>query len=145
LAPGLLLGATGMAVLTRLGVHAGYLTQVLPAEILLGLGMGAVFVPAFSLATAGVSPQEAGVASAVANTAQQIGASLGTALLNTVAAAAATTFLAAHAPARLSPTIALVHGYRTAAGVAALVLAGAALAAGAVVKARPESGGGYGA
>jgi MFS family permease len=141
--PGLLLGAAGMAVLTGLPVHGAYLTHALPAEILLGLGMGAVFVPAFSTATTGVDQREAGVASAVANTSQQMGASLGTALLNTIAATSTAAFLAAHSRGGSgagAETVrsALVHGYTTAAGWAAVVLVVAAAAVGFMVnQARP--------
>jgi hypothetical protein len=135
MAPGLLLGALGMGWLTQLGAHTGYASHVLPAEVLLGIGVGAVFVPAFSTATAGVDHREAGVASAVANTAQQIGASLGTATLNTVAASATVTYLSRHA----NEPMALVHGYSTAAGVAALILLGAAILVGLLVNARPPS------
>lgn len=138
--PGLLLGAAGMAILTHLRPDGAYVAYALPAEVLLGLGMGAVFVPAFSTATAGVDPRDAGVASAVANTAQQMGASLGTALLNTVAATATTAYLAAHALAS-GPRSAgllragLVHGYAIAAGWAAAILVAAALMVGILVRA----------
>jgi EmrB/QacA subfamily drug resistance transporter len=143
--PGLLLGATGMAVLTRLHAHSPYAAYALAAEVLLGLGMGAVFVPAFSTATTGVDRREAGVASAVANTAQQMGASVGTALLNTIAATATATYLLAH-PARSGLRAgdrlpaALVHGYAIAAGWAALILVAAAATVALLVNApRPMS------
>jgi len=87
--PGLLVAAAGMATLADVPAHAAYVSHILPAELLLGLGMGAVFVPAFSTATSGMGP-EAGVASALANTSQQVGASFGTAVLNTIAATATT-------------------------------------------------------
>ena len=135
--PGLLIGAAGMAWLTLLTSKSGYVTHVLPAELLLGLGMGAVFVPAFSTATAGVSQREAGVASAVAGSAQQVGASVGVALLNTVAATTTSAYLVAHRTAGSSA--ALVHGYATAAGWAAAVLAGAAVLVAVLVNAgRPD-------
>lgn len=135
MAPGLLLGAVGMATLTLLHAGDGYALHVLPAELLLGLGMGAVFVPAFSTATLGVGPREAGAASAVAGTAQQIGASVGTALLNTIAAAATVAYLAANP--RTLPGVALIHGYARAAGWAAAILLAAALVVVALVKAGP--------
>src|SRR5215472_552343 len=94
--PGLLIGAVAMATLTLLRPGDGYAAHVLPAEILLGMGMGAVFVPAFSTGTLGVGQRDAGVASAVAGTAQQVGASVGTALLNTTAASATAAYVAAH-------------------------------------------------
>src|SRR5260370_3769438 len=101
MAAGLTVGAIGMATLALLHAGDGFALQLLPAEILWGLGMGGVSVPAFSTATLGMGQREAGVASAVAGTAQQIGASVGTALLNTIAAAATVAYLAArpHAPA----------------------------------------------
>jgi hypothetical protein len=137
MAPGLLVGAAGMAVLAGVHAHAAYVSHVLPAELLLGLGMGAVFVPAFSTATAGVGPREAGVASAMANTAQQVGASVGTALLNTIAASATTRYLVAHA--NNGRAAALVHGYGVAAMSAAVVLCAAALMVGVLVTSgRPD-------
>jgi len=94
-----------------------------------------VFVPAFSTATLGVGQRDAGVASAVAGTAQQVGASVGTALLNTAAASATATYVAAH---RFAPVAdALVHGYALAAGVAAAILLAAAAAVGLLVNAGP--------
>jgi EmrB/QacA subfamily drug resistance transporter len=135
MAPGLAVGAVGMATLIGLHPGAGYAAHLLPAEILLGLGMGAVFVPAFSTSTLGVEPRDAGVASAVAGSAQQIGASVGTALLNTIAAAATASYLAADPRAPLSA--ALVHGYARAAGWAAVVLLVAAVAVGVLVTAGP--------
>jgi hypothetical protein len=97
--------------------------------------MGAVFVPAFSTATLGAGEREAGVASAVAGTAQQIGASIGTALLNTLAAAATTAYGVAHRGGLTSA--ALVHGYAAAAGWAALILVAAAVIVAALVTAGP--------
>jgi hypothetical protein len=127
-----------MATLTRLGPGSGYLAHVLPGELLLGLGLGCVFVPAISLATSGVGPRDAGVASAVANTSQQIGAPLGVALLNTIAASATAAYLASG-----SPNLAqgLVHGYTTAAAWAAAGLAVAALLAALLINApKPAPG-----
>ncbi len=138
MAPGLAVAAVGMATLADLHAGAGYAAHILPAEVLLGLGMGAVFVPAFSTATLGVGRRDAGVASAVAGSAQQIGASVGTALLNTIAAAATAGYLAAHPRALL--TAGLVHGYAHAAGWAAAVLVAAAATVGLLVTAGPPEG-----
>jgi EmrB/QacA subfamily drug resistance transporter len=139
--PGLLVGTAGMATLTRLGPGSGYLAHVLPGELLLGLGMGCVFVPAISLATSGVGPRDAGVASAVANTSQQIGASLGVALLNTIAAGATAAYLASGARGTPSLAQGLVHGYTTAAAWAAGALAVAAVLAGLLINAgKPAAG-----
>jgi MFS family permease len=81
---GLALATTGMLLLTRIGVDTGYWSHVFPAEIIMGVGMALVFIPASSTALLGVDPDDTGVASATLNTAQQIGASIGTALLTTV-------------------------------------------------------------
>jgi EmrB/QacA subfamily drug resistance transporter len=137
MAPGLVAAAGGMATLMGLHAGAGYAAHILPAEILIGLGMGAVFVPAFSTATLGVEPSDAGVASAVAGSAQQIGASVGTALLNTIAAAATVSYLAANP--RMPLAAALVHGYARAAGLAAVVLLVAAAAVGLLVTVGPPA------
>jgi EmrB/QacA subfamily drug resistance transporter len=128
MAPGALVAAAGMALLTQLQVDSGYMTVVLPAEILLGLGISCVMVPAFSTATQKVDQREAGVASAMVNTANQIGGSLGTAVLNTAAAGATASYLALHT---LAPrTAGLVYGFSvaTAWGVA-ILLVGAVAAA----------------
>jgi EmrB/QacA subfamily drug resistance transporter len=133
--PGLLVAAAGMMVLSRLHVGATYAADILPAEVLLGLGMGCIFVPAFNLATLGVAPREAGVASATVTTAQQVGGSVGTAFLNTVAAGATASALVAHGASHLTRTAALVHGYSVATTWAAGILAAAALLAAALITA----------
>ncbi|MFD7534699.1 MFS transporter [Streptomyces sp. NPDC059819] len=117
--PGLLIAATGMALLTRISPTSGYAAVVMPG-LLLGLGLGMTFMPAMNLATRGVQPADAGVASAMVQTSQQVGGSIGTALLNTIAASATTTWVAAHAAgaAKAGPAAfrnqAAVHGYTTA-------------------------------
>ena len=126
--PGFLLAAAGMALLTRLTANSDYLTTLLPAEVMLGLGIACVMMPAASLATSGVARHEAGIASATLNTAQQVGASLGTAVLNTLAASVTAGYLAAN-PAALR-TDALAQGYAAAAAWGAfLLMVGAAVAA----------------
>ncbi|MFE2042401.1 MFS transporter [Streptomyces sp. NPDC059477] len=90
---GMALGAVGMAWLTRLDLTSTYAADVLPALVVSGIGIGLVMAPAMSLATSGVGADDAGVASASVNTMQQIGGSIGTALLNTLAASAATSYL----------------------------------------------------
>src|SRR5260370_2493171 len=88
MAPGPLVAAAGMGVLTQLQADSSYLALVLPAELLLGIGTTCVMVPAFSIGTLGIDRREAGVAAATVNTFQQIGGSLGVAALNTIAASA---------------------------------------------------------
>ena len=129
--PAALVAAVGMALLTQLRVDGGYLSLVLPAEILLGLGISSLMVPAFSIATHGVDPRQAGVASATVNTAQQVGASLGTALLNTIATTATTGFAGVR-------TVALVHGFSVATAWGAAILLLAALTSGLLITARPQ-------
>lgn len=104
----------GAALLTPIKVDSSYVGLIMPAQILPGLGMGTAFMPAMGPATRSVQPQDAGVASAMVSASQQVGGSIGTALLNTVAAGATANWLAAHArpgvdPARLAGEAA-VHG-----------------------------------
>ncbi len=132
---GLTLAAGGLVWFTGLTVHSSYVVHVLAPEILVSLGMGMTFVPMSSTALIGVEPQDAGVASALVNTTQQVGGSLGTALLNTVAASAAATYLASHATSAAAAQTAAVHGYTTAFTVSAALLAGAAVVAGVLVRA----------
>lgn len=116
--PGFLLAAVGMLLLTRLEVDSSYAGVILPGMVLLGLGMGTAFMPAMSMATHGIEPRDAGVASAMVNTSQQVGGAIGTALLNTVAASATTAFLVDHAAGATDPKLlqlqAMVDGFTTA-------------------------------
>ncbi|GAA3013102.1 EmrB/QacA subfamily drug resistance transporter [Streptomyces sp. KhCrAH-43] len=114
--PGFLTAAVGMLLLTRLGIDSSYAAVILPGQLLLGLGMGTAFMPAMSLATHGVEPRDAGVASAMVNTSQQVGGAIGTALLNTIAASAATAYATSHAAlGAKSPELlklqSMVHGF----------------------------------
>jgi EmrB/QacA subfamily drug resistance transporter len=139
IAPGLLAAAAACAWLTRLHPGSAYLTHALPAEVLAGLGMGLAFVPAFSLATQGVAPREAGIASAMVNAANQVGGSVGTAVLNTIAASATAGYLAAHAGGPATAALALLHGFSVAIGWGAGILAAAALIAAVLIDAgRPS-------
>jgi MFS family permease len=111
MAPGFVVAALGMLLLTQLDVDTSYLLLVLPAELLLGVGLGMAFTPAMSLATHNVQPQDAGVASAMINASQQLGGSIGTALLNTVAASATAAWLVSHGGNPALASQAAVHGY----------------------------------
>ena len=129
IAPGLAIAAVGLVLLAHLDITSSYAADVLPATILFGLGAGLVFSSATSNATARVKPEDAGVASAMVNTGQQIGGSVGTALLSTLAASAATNYLSSHSGAR-GAELATIHSYTTAFGWAAVVIAiGAVLTA----------------
>ncbi len=132
--PGFLVAASGMLVLTQISVGSSYAGLVLPGQILLGLGMGTAFMPAMSLATYRVESRDAGVASAMVNTSQQVGGSIGTALLNTIAASATTAFVRSHhattpAAGKLLQAQAMVHGYSVAIWWAVGILAVSAVLA----------------
>jgi EmrB/QacA subfamily drug resistance transporter len=111
---GMLSGAVAMVMFTGVGVHSGYAADILPGLLVMGLGLGLVFAPAMSTATLGVDRADAGVASALVNTGQQIGGSIGTALLSTLAASAASGFAADRRPSADLVQAAAVHGYTTA-------------------------------
>ena len=106
---GMILAAGAAGLLTGLGTHGGYGTHVAPALVLLGLGTGCIVTPAFSLGPAGARPADAGVAAALVNSSNQVGGSLGAALLNTIAASTAASYLTAGTP-RVTPQAAAVHG-----------------------------------
>jgi len=112
---GMSIGVLGMLYLTRLDLQSTYAANVLPPLMILGLAMGTIMPAAMQTATLGVDRQFAGVASALVNTSQQVGGSIGTALLNTLAATAAANYLADHVPP--SATVAAeaaVHSYSVA-------------------------------
>jgi EmrB/QacA subfamily drug resistance transporter len=111
---GMLLGAVAMVMFTGVGVDSAYVADILPGLLVMGLGLGLVFAPAMSTATLGVEPGDAGVASALVNTGQQIGGSIGTALLSTLAASAASGFATGRQPSAELAQAAAVHGYTTA-------------------------------
>ncbi len=104
---GMLLAAGGMLLLTGVGVDTAYASHVLPGLIVMGAGLGMAMATAMSTATLGVHHTDQGVASAMVNTSQQVGGSIGTALLSTIAASAVSGFAGA-------PAEAAVHGYTTA-------------------------------
>jgi EmrB/QacA subfamily drug resistance transporter len=112
---GAALAAGGMIYLTRLDLTSTYAGHVLPALLLIGAGVGMVMPTAMSLATLGVAPHDQGVASAMVNTMQQVGGSIGTALFSTLAATAATNYVKDHQPTtRLTLAHAALHSYATA-------------------------------
>ncbi|MFC4125219.1 MFS transporter [Nocardia rhizosphaerae] len=110
---GFLVAAAGMLWLTRIGLDTGYVTHILPALILLGLGLGGAMSVAFQGATAGVQHEDAGVASAMVNTSQQVGGSIGTALLSTIAASAMTDYVSSHQPGPLTMAQGAIESYTT--------------------------------
>jgi MFS family permease len=114
LATGMVLSAAAMVLLTQLGAHSSYATQVLSGLVLAAIGLGLVFAPATDLATRGVEAADAGVASALVNTMSQVGGSLGTALLNTLSASAVSSYLSGRQHTASVINHAAVHGYATA-------------------------------
>jgi EmrB/QacA subfamily drug resistance transporter len=111
---GMVSGAAGMSILSQVSTTSNYATVVLPGIMLIGLGMGSIVAPAMNTATAGVTPAEAGVASAMVNTSQQVGGSIGTAVLSTIVGSAVSGY---HG----SALAAAAHGYATAFAVCAVI------------------------
>ncbi|MGH3301615.1 MAG: MFS transporter [Streptosporangiaceae bacterium] len=122
IAAGMLLGTGGMVYLTQVSVTSSYVGGVLPALVILGLGFGMIFAPAINTATTGVRRADSGAASALVNTMQQVGGSIGTSALSTVALTATASYLAAHHTSPLAPAIAATHGYTLAFTVSAGLL-----------------------
>jgi EmrB/QacA subfamily drug resistance transporter len=122
IAAGLLLGAAGLGLLTQVTATSSYASLVLPALIILGLGFGMVFAPAINMATFGIARADSGVASALVNTMQQVGGSIGTSALSTVALTAAASYLVAHHTSPLAPAIAATYGYTQAFAISAALL-----------------------
>ena len=142
-AGGMLAAAGGAVWLAQLGPHTGYGAGVVGPLILTAAGMGMVIAPSISTGTFGVAPQDAGVASATVTVGQQLGASIGTSLLNTIFAGAVTSYLAAHlASARVIGRqalngLALAHGYDTAFWWTAGIFAAGAVISGALFRNGP--------
>jgi EmrB/QacA subfamily drug resistance transporter len=140
---GLAMAVIGMLLLIRVTQDSSYWTHVFPAEVLMSIGMANVFIPAASTALVGVGHHDAGVASAVLNTAQWIGGSLGTALLNTLFAGAVTAYFTDNpitdpAEAGATTMLALLHGYHVAFFWGAMLLFAGFLVAVFVVNAKKE-------
>jgi hypothetical protein len=117
---GMLIAAGGMVWLTGIGVHSGYLSAILGPLLVTAVGLGQVIAPAVNTGTFGVAAHDAGVASATINVGQQLGGSIGTAMVNTMVASATASYLASHLnpatvvaghPSRVLVQQSLVHGY----------------------------------
>jgi len=131
MATGSFLAAGGLLLFTRIGLENQFWTTSLPAELVMGAGLGLIFVPLGNVALAGVNPHDAGAAGAMVSATQQVGGSLGVALLTSISVSAATTFATTHTPSPTLAAEAAVHsylvGFRWAA--AFLVVAGVAVLA----------------
>jgi EmrB/QacA subfamily drug resistance transporter len=127
---GMTIAAVGMYWLRHLGESSTYAGGVLGPIIVLGIGVGLTFAPAIATATAGVPVDDAGVASAMVNTSQQIGGAVGTAVLSTIFTSALARYASSHPPGPRLQSAAAIHGYTVAFGVACgLFLIGAAATA----------------
>lgn len=111
---GMLLGMLGMALFSKLTPGPDYVGAVLPGLVLTGLGLGLIIAPATASATAGVGPRDVGAASALVNTSQAVGASIGTALLNTIAVTVTSRYLRSAGSGATALTAGTLHGYRVA-------------------------------
>jgi EmrB/QacA subfamily drug resistance transporter len=132
---GMLVAAGGLVLLaTQLAPRISYPASILPALVVFGLGLGMVFGCAMNTATYGAAAHDAGVASAMVNTCQQVGGSIGTALLNTIAASALASYLVTHGHSPLALVGAAVHSYVVAFWVSAAIFAGAAIVCGLVLR-----------
>jgi EmrB/QacA subfamily drug resistance transporter len=140
---GMLIAAVGMAWMTRIGVHTSYVGSVLGPLLVSGAGIGLSMPPSMNTGTFGVAGSDAGVASATLNVGQQLGGSVGTALLNTIATSAAAAYVVSH----LTPAIAssaaargalqaaaAVHGYTTGFWWTAGIFAGGAVICGSLLR-----------
>ena len=149
---GMLAAAGGMAWMTRIGVHTGYASTVVGPMLVTGAGLGLTIPSAINTGTFGVQPSDAGVASATINTGQQIGGSIGTALLNTIATSAIASYIAGltagHPAAAAHPSpaavaaikaAAAVHGYTTAFWWTAAIFAGGGIVCGTILRWGPLS------
>jgi EmrB/QacA subfamily drug resistance transporter len=131
---GMTLGTLAMVWFAQLDAGSSYAGHVLPGLIVLGVGMGNIFAPAISSATYGVDPADTGVASAMVNTMQQVGGSIGTALLSSIFASAASSFAEGKPPSPQLAGEAAMHGYTVAFWVAAGVFAFGAVTVGTLMR-----------
>lgn len=135
---GMLLGCAGMTYLTGLDAHSSYAAHILPSLIIMGFGFGLIFAPSIATATLGVDAQDTGVASAMVNVSQQVGGSIGTALLSTIAVTATTDFLRVHHGAPSLMGQAAVHGYTNAFTWSAIIFGLGAVISAALLRSKHE-------
>ena len=140
-AVGCLLAAIGLALLTQITGNSGYAGSVLPSLLVMGIGFGMIFGPVQNAATSGVHTDDAGVASAMVNTVQQIGGSIGTAVFSSLALLAATDYLATHTATPSAATVAdaTLAGDQLVFRVAAGVFLAAAVTAALLFRSGPVS------
>jgi EmrB/QacA subfamily drug resistance transporter len=138
MAVGSLAGALGLFGLSRISEHSAYLTGLLGPALLLSFGMGLIFVSSTIVAVAGVGPQESGLSSALVNVSQQLGGSMGLAVLGTVAATVTRNDLLNILPSHAVINHAVTAGYGSAYAVASAIAVGAVVIAIAAISGRRE-------
>ena len=140
---GFVVAAGAMTWFAQLGPHTAYVDGVLGPLILTGIGLGMVIAPSINTGTFGVAPRDAGVASATVTVGQQLGASIGTSLLNTIFASAVASYLTLHIASvgligrQALLGQALAHGYDTAFWWVAGIFAGGAIVGGLLFRRGP--------
>lgn len=139
--PGLLAMAAGLLILSRLtadstNIMAFYLV---PAQLLIGLGLGVALTAATSLAMSDLDPDDTGTAAATFNAAQQIGGALGIALFNTVATTTAAAYLFSHDAGQNGATEATVAGFGAGLLVSMVIMLVAAVVATVVIQSQPRA------
>jgi MFS family permease len=131
---GMVLASAGLLLLTQVEVDSSYAADVLPGMLVVGLGIGLTMATVMGAATLGVRASDAGVASAMVNTGQQIGGSIGTALLSTLSASAVTDYLESRPRTSGVLEQASVHGYTTAFWIAAAIFGCGAVICGLLMR-----------
>jgi EmrB/QacA subfamily drug resistance transporter len=132
---GMVFAAGGMLLFLRLGLHSSYAAYVLPGLLATGIGLGMIFASSIQGAVSGVAPADAGVGSALVNTVQQIGGSIGTAVFSTLASTATVNYLHSHGASAAHQ--AALQGYLTVFGWAALVFGIGAVVSATLLRSGP--------
>jgi MFS family permease len=136
---GMALVAIALALDTRLPVHGHYFWDIFPAFLIGGTGLALVFVPMSIGALAGIRPADAGVASGLLNTNQQIGGAIGVAVTTTVATTFTSHYVDGHAGVGAFAPAALTHGFQVAFVVLAAIAAATAVIAAVFVESTPKA------
>ena len=134
MAPGIAIAGVALIILSQLSVSSSYAADVLPALVLFGAGVGLTVAAAVNAATSVVEPGHAGAASAMVNTSQMIGASLGTALLNSLAVAAVASYLVAHVGQAQAAVQAATHSYDVVFMISAVIMLSGSVLVGALAR-----------
>ncbi|HEX2702840.1 MAG TPA: MFS transporter [Solirubrobacteraceae bacterium] len=134
---GLALSSFALILFAQLPVHGHYFSNLFPAFLLSGLGLALSFVPMSIGGLAGVRPADAGVASGLINTTQQVGGAIGVAIATTIATTLTAHFASAHPGSSATAGAALTHGFQGAFYVLAGIAAAGALFSALLLEQRP--------